>query len=77
MEGVNLVWGPGYARLDPHHGCYLRHILRGNPYIQHYGRRSSASALHGRRGRLTVPAPVLQLLLEKPVDQPRLPVGVF
>ncbi len=38
MEGVNLVGGSGYARLDPHRGCYLRPILEGNPYNQHYGR---------------------------------------
>jgi hypothetical protein len=39
MEGVNLLpLGPGYARLDPHRGCYLRRILEGYPYDQHYGR---------------------------------------
>lgn len=38
MEGVNLSrWGSGYARLDPHRGCYLGPILGGNPYDQHYG----------------------------------------
>jgi hypothetical protein len=40
MEGVNLFsLGSGYARLDPHRGCYLSHILRVFPYNQHYGRK--------------------------------------
>jgi hypothetical protein len=49
MEGVNLVWESGYARLDPHHGCYLRHILGGDHYDQHYGRPDVPTNLGDRR----------------------------
>ncbi len=38
MEGVNLFrWDRATPCLGPHRGCYLRRILGGNHYNQHYG----------------------------------------
>ena len=38
MEGVNLFrWDRATPCLSPHRGCYLRCILGGDHYNQHYG----------------------------------------
>jgi uncharacterized membrane protein len=59
MEGVNLLpLGPGYACRDPHRGCYLRRILEGYPYNQHYGR-----PLFSSPGK-TLPMHTLKLILQ-------------
>lgn len=66
MEGVNLFrWDRATPCHGPHRGCYLRRILGGNHYNQHYGGKEterlselSGGATEGMPGH-DAPAPEL------------------
>ena len=45
MEGVNLFrWDRATPCLGPHRGCYLRRILGGDHYNQHYGGKETSTS---------------------------------